>query len=143
MSDEFDDFDDIDNIDIASILDSARFKHNKVMEAEYRSHIVTYRRSLKEAYPDQFNWGIDGPAIIEMAQCLVEVDHYNTLIAEAISAGKPPAGWISGERKKQRDALFKYRKDLILSIESRIKLSGQGKTKPKTTAADDFATQYG
>jgi len=133
--------DEIDGIDIAAILNESRFKHNLMMEAEYRSHITSYRRSLKKAFPDQFNWDFDGQAIIEMAQCLIEVDYYNSIVAEAISKKEIPPGWIYGARKKERDALFKYRKDLVISIESRVRRSGMV-AESKTTAAEDFTAQY-
>ncbi len=98
----------------------------EVWKAEWQRRSRWYKARLEAAYPEWFDWEWHSTMVIEMCKAEVELE----LRDEAIAADPNENSWQDNARSRTRDALFRYRRELLITpkIRSTLKQEKEEKT---------------
>jgi len=94
-------------------------------EIKWKRRAAWYKVRLEEAYPNWFDWEWHASMVQEMAKAEVELE----LRDEAIATDIVENSWQDGARGRTRDALFRYRRELLITPKMRSTLKQEKEEK--------------
>lgn len=98
---------------------------NKEWSKEYVNRVIFYRQRLQGAFPDKFEWDIDGEQVKEMVRCEIRLTHLDRQIVN--EGNKDGFLYVPKHLLKQEDDLRKalnvYRRGLMMVLDVRTRNS--------------------
>ena len=97
-----------------------KFFRSPLVEEEYNKRVYTYLVAIKEEYPDLWQDDLHMTQVKEFVRCEIELELLDRQIG---NDGFESSAWLEKMRKSVRDALFRHRSDLMITLKMMAKMT--------------------